>query len=265
MKKPREKKRPTRLTTEVEKRLLREYDKSERRLLLLDYDGTLVPFFGNPEEAQPGFHITQLLEALTDDPKNEVVILSGRDQHTLDTWFQHLNLSLVAEHGVWLKEMKWEMMEPLTKEWKEEIRPILELYAKRTPGSFIEEKKFSLVWHYRETDPELGIMRVRELTHELKNPTMNLNLQILEGNKVVEVKTSGIDKGRAALRWIGEKRWNFILAIGDDRTDEDTFKVLPEYAYSVKVGLGSSLARYNLKSQGDVLPLLKKLASQRVR
>jgi trehalose 6-phosphate synthase/phosphatase len=253
------------LTTEVEKRLLSKYDKSKRRLLLLDYDGTLVPFFGNPEEAKPGDDLSRLLQTLAADPKNKVVILSGRDQYTLDTWFQHLSLSLVAEHGVWVKEKKWEIIEPLTKEWKDEIRPILQLYMDRTFGSFIEEKEFSLVWHYRRVHPELSTVMVRELTDELVNLTANLNLQILEGNKVVEVKSRGIDKGRAALRWIAKKNWNFILAIGDDRTDEDTFGVLPEYAYSIKVGLTSSLARFNLESQKDVLPLLKKLASRRVK
>ena len=253
------------LTTEVEKGLLRDYDHSKRRLLLLDYDGTLVPFFGKPEEAQPGDDLSQLLETLAADSKNKIVILSGRDRHILDAWFQHLSLSLVAEHGVWVKEQKWEITEPLKNEWKDEIRPILEHYMNRTPGSFIEEKEFSLVWHYRRTDPELSSVKVRELNDELGNLTANLNLQILEGNKVVEVKNSGINKGRAALRWIGQEKWNFILAIGDDRTDEDTFGVLPECAYSLKVGLSSSLARFNLESQGDVLPLLKKLASRRIK
>jgi trehalose 6-phosphate synthase/phosphatase len=253
------------LTTEVEKTLLRDYEKSKRRLLLLDYDGTLVPFFGKPEEAQPEDDLLRLLGALAADPHNTVVILSGRDKDTLNKWFQHLGLSLVAEHGVWIKEKKWDIIEPLKKEWKDEIRPILELYVNRTPGSLIEEKEFSLVWHYRGTDPELSTGQVRKLTDELVNLTANLNLQILEGNKVVEVKNSGIDKGRAALRWIGQKKWNFILAIGDDRTDEDIFGVLPEYAYSLKVGLSSSRARFNLESQADVLPLLKKLASPRTR
>jgi trehalose 6-phosphate synthase/phosphatase len=252
----------TLLTAQVEKRLLREYDKSERRLLLLDYDGTLVPFFRKPEEARPGKELLQLLEALSSDSRSEVVILSGRDKDTLDEWFHHRNLSLVAEHGVWLKEKRWKMIEPLTRDWKDEIRPIMELYVDRTPGSFIEEKEFSLVWHYRRTGSELSTMRVLELTDELVNLTANLNLQILEGSKIVEVKNSGINKGRAALRWIAKKQWNFILAAGDDRTDEDIFDILPEYAYSFKVGLSSSAARYNLKSQGDVLVLLKKLASQ---
>ncbi len=241
--------------------LLREYHNALKRLLLLDYDGTLIPFFGKPEQARPGAELLRLLERLAANPRNEVVLLSGRDKDTMEKWFGNSNLGLVAGHGVWIKEKDWEMIEPLTDDWKEEIRPILELYMDRTPGSFIEEKGFSLVWHYRRADSSLGTTRVRELTDELVNLTANLNLQILEGSKVVEVKNSGINKGRAALRWIAREEWGFILAIGDDRTDEDMFEVAPEWAYSLKVGLSSSLARFNLKLQGDVLLLLKELVA----
>jgi len=249
------------LSPEMKMKLLRDYRNAEMRLLLLDYDGTLIPLFGKPEEARPGGDLLQLLERVSVNPKNEVVLLSGRNRETLERWFGTLSLGLVAEHGVWIKEKEWEMIEPLTKDWKEEIRPLLELYMDRTPGSFIEEKEFSLVWHYRKADSELSTMRVRELTDELVNLTANLNLQILEGSKVVEVKNSGVNKGRAALRWIAKEEWDFILAIGDDRTDEDTFEVLPEIAYPLKVGLSSSRAKFNLKSQGDALLLLEELAT----
>lgn len=249
------------LGPDMKNSLLREYHNALKRLLLLDYDGTLIPFFGKPEQARPGDELLRLLERLAANPRNEVVLLSGRDKDTMEKWFGTSNLGLVAGHGVWIKEKDWEMIEPLTDDWKEEIRPILELYMDRTPGSFIEEKGFSLVWHYRRADSSLGTTRVRELTDELVNLTANLNLQILEGSKVVEVKNSGINKGRAALRWIAREEWGFILAIGDDRTDEDMFGVVPEWAYSLKVGLSSSLARFNLKLQGDVLLLLKELVA----
>jgi trehalose 6-phosphate synthase/phosphatase len=248
------------LSPQMETKLLKDFRKAERRLLLLDYDGTLIPFFGKPEEAKPGHGLLQMLEKLSTNPKNEVVILSGRDKDTLERWFGTLGLGLVAEHGVWIKENEWAMIEPLTMDWKEELRPVLELYMDRTPGTFVEEKEFSLVWHYRKADPELSTTRVRELTGELVNLTANLNLHILEGNKVVEVKNSGINKGRAALRWVAKENWNFILAIGDDRTDEDMFEVLPAVAYSLKVGVSSSLAKFNLKSQSHVLSLLEELA-----
>ena len=247
------------LSPDMKMKLLSDYRTAQRRLLLLDYDGTLIPFFGKPEEARPGDHLLQLLEKLAENPKNEVVLLSGRDKVTLERWFGTLSLGLVAEHGIWIKEKEWKMIEPLTNDWKEEIRPILEIYMDRTPGASIEEKEFSLVWHYRKASSELSNTRIRELTDELINLTANLNLQILEGNKVVEVKNSGINKGRAALPWVTKEKWGFIMAIGDDRTDEDMFEVLPERAYSLKVGLSFSLAKFNLKSQGDVVLLLEEL------
>jgi trehalose 6-phosphate synthase/phosphatase len=247
------------LSHDTRELLVHEYAHALRRLLLLDYDGTLIPFFGKPEEARPGNDLIGLLESLRADPRNEVVILSGRAKETLEEWFGALEIGLVAEHGVWIKEKHWEMIEPLTEDWKQEIRPILELYMDRTPGAFIEEKDFSLVWHYRKASPELSTIRVRELIDELITLTANLNLQILEGSKVVEIKNSGINKGRAALRWIAREQWDFLMAVGDDRTDEDMFEVIPERGYSLKVGLRSSLARYNLKSYEDVLSLLSEL------
>jgi trehalose 6-phosphate synthase/phosphatase len=247
------------LSRQMRKELLSECACASRRLFLLDYDGTLIPFFGKPEEARPGVELIELLERLSADPKNEVVLLSGRARETLEEWFGALEIGLVAEHGVWIKEKNWEMIEPLTEDWKKEIRPILELYMDRTPGAFIEEKGFSLVWHYRKASSELSVVRVRELIDELITLTANLNLQILEGSKVVEVKNSGINKGRAALRWIAREPWDFIMAVGDNQTDEDMFEVTPERGYSFKVGLRSSLARFNLKSHEEVLVLLAEL------
>uniref|UniRef100_UPI002FE0732E trehalose-phosphatase n=1 Tax=Thermodesulfitimonas autotrophica TaxID=1894989 RepID=UPI002FE0732E len=242
-------------------RLVRDYASAKRRLLLLDYDGTLTGFFGWPEEARPGNEILELLARMAAVPGNEVVLISGRDKETLGDWFGDLGIGLIAEHGVWIKEQEkdWEMIEPLTNEWKEAIRPVLELYVDRTPGAFIEEKGFALVFHYRKAEPELGTLRARELVNHLLNLTANLHLQVLEGNKVVEVKNAGINKGRAALRWIGRAAWDFILAAGDDRTDEDLFAILPETAYSLKVGLTPSRARFNLPSPEEVLSLLEKL------
>ena len=133
----------------------------------------------------------------------------------------------------------------------------------RTPGSFIEEKEFSLVWHYRKANPRLGELRARELINNLSNTIANLNLQVLEGNKVVEVKNTDINKGRAALRWISREKWDFILAMGDDWTDEDTFRVLPSTAWSIKLRFGASAARFSLSSPDKATSLLRKMVALR--
>jgi len=249
------------LNYETRRKLVDDFQKSKQRLLLLDYDGTLVPFAGKPERAKPSDEVITLLKKLARSPKSEVVLISGRDRDTMERWFGHLNIGLVAEHGVWVKAKgkEWEMIEIVSSDWKGEVRPILELYVNRTPGSFIEEKEFSLVWHYRKVDHRLGDMRARELANDLLNLTANLNLQVLEGSKVVEVKNAGINKGRAALHWISTGTWDFILAIGDDLTDEDIFKVLPATAWSIKVRFSASTARFNLNFPSQVRSLLKEM------
>ena len=248
------------LTTDMQKDLITSYKDSKRRLILLDYDGTLVPFVDNPEKAVPKAEVMEILKAISENSLNEVVIISGRDRNTLLNWFKTLDVGLIAEHGVWIKERSGETrkLEQLSNEWKKEILPLLELFSDRTPGSFIEEKPYSLVWHYRKTEPILGTLRANELKDDLVYLTSNLGLAVFEGKKVIEIKNAIINKGRAAEIWLRKKRWDFILAIGDDKTDEDLFEALPTTAYSIKVGIGSSKAHFNLFSQNEVLPLLRK-------
>jgi len=250
------------LTYKLKRKLIGDSHKCNKRLIFLDYDGTLSPFAEKPENAKPDKELPSLLNALTKDKRNEVVIISGRNKESLGKWFKGLDVGLIAEHGAWIKERgkSWETPETLIDDWKAEIRPILELYVDRTPGSFIEEKDFSLVWHYRKVDPALASARARELKDALLHLTANLNLGVLEGNKVIEIKNVGINKGQVALRWIPKQEWDFILAIGDDWTDEDVFHILPESAYSIKVGSFPSRARFNVDSVKDVRSLLHDLA-----
>jgi trehalose 6-phosphate synthase/phosphatase len=242
------------LTAEVEREIVKGFQQSSKRLLLLDYDGTLVRFHSHPDAAAPTPEVFELLRSLSEDPRNSVVIISGRDIDSLERWFGQLNIGLIAEHGAWLKRQgaEWELIEPLRDEWKEAVHTVLEHYVDRTPGSFIEEKRYSLVWHYRTADPEQSAIRVRELIEDLTGVTQTLNLQVLEGHKVVEVKNHGINKGRAALRWASDDHWGFIAAIGDDYTDEDTFSALPPEAVTIRVGLNPSRAKYNLESVAAV-------------
>jgi trehalose 6-phosphate synthase/phosphatase len=251
-----------RLTSKHIRKISNDYCKSENRLFLLDYDGTLVSFTGKPTKIKPDKELSNLLNKITSDPKNEVVIVSGRDKDTLERGFKNLNVNLIAEHGVWIKYKKspWKLIEPLKDDWKEEIRPLLELYVDRTPGSLIEEKDYSLVWHYRKADPELALVRERELKDNLLHLTSNLNIGVLEGSKVIEVKNVNVDKGQAASRFISKKEWDFILAIGDDQTDEDIFTSLPESACSIKVRFSPSQAKYTIESPEDVRYLLKELS-----
>lgn len=245
---------------------LREvYYNAMARILFLDYDGTLVPIAKTPDQAYPDPEILRILAALSGDPRNRVIITSGRDRAVLEAWFGALDVDLIAEHGIWIKERgrEWTMVALVSKDWKNEIRPILEVYVDRTPGTFIEEKEYSLAWHFRNTDSVLAGMRSIELREDLMLRTKHLDLALLEGDKVVEVKNSGINKGVAALYWLRDTPYDFILAIGDDRTDEDIFTALPPTAYTIKVGPDPSLATFSLRSVDAVRNLLKDLGPGR--
>jgi trehalose 6-phosphate synthase/phosphatase len=249
------------LSEPMTEKLLAAYRKSVKRLFLLDYDGTLVGFKGKPEEAGPDEEIVDLLQRLTGSPENTVVVISGRDKTTLESWLGHVGSALVAEHGGWirLEGRDWESPVPFEMTWKETIRPILELYADRTPGSTVEDKDFSLVWHYRRADPELAYVRGQELRVALVNLTENLDVGVFEGSKILEVKSHAVNKGRAAEHWLAKQDWDFILAAGDDYTDEEMFSALPARAYSIKVGFTASNARFNVDSVKKIRLLLKSL------
>lgn len=237
------------------------YKKSANRLIFLDYDGTLVGFTSDPQHAKPDDELKDIISVLTKNKKNKVVIISGRDRATLSEWFDGYNLDIICEHGVWLREGNndWQTIIPLDSFWKDEIRKIMNKYLNRTPGALIEEKDHSLVWHYRKVETGLGELRTRELTSHLKYVTSEKNLQVMEGNMVIEIKSSQINKGIAANKWAQKYPHDFILAIGDDWTDEDTFKSLPESAFTIKVGGAISAAKYSVRDFKEVRKLLASL------
>ena len=234
---------------------------NNKRLFLLDYDGTLAPFAKLPDEAKPDKKLLKLLDSLCRDPKNNIVIISGRDKETLDEWMGHLPLSIVAEHGAFYRfqNKSWQATIQPDNDWKDVIRPILELSVDRTPGSFIEEKNSALVWHFRKSQPDLAKLRTQELKDTLVMMATNLNVGVFEGNKIIEVKPISINKGQAIHFWLDEQDWPFIFCAGDDYTDEDMFTTLPESATSCKIGYGPSNAKFRLSSPSQLHEFLKKL------
>lgn len=248
------------LNSDTIDQLFERYKKGKNCLFLLDYDGSMVSFVKNPADAKPDRELLKILKILSGNPKNEVVVISGRDKESIENWLGNVTNGLVSEHGLWIMEDEWKMIDSLSDEWKEEVRPILEMFVDRTPGSLIEEKSYSIAWHYRNVDPALSNVRVGELKDTLSHLISNLGVGVLEGNKVIEIKYTSINKGRAALRWLESGKWDTIISIGDDWTDEYVFEVLPDDAYSIKVGFGPSKAKYRLPSVKEVRNLLYYLA-----
>ena len=209
----------------------------------------------------PDAEVLGILSVLCENPANEVVVISGRDQATLGEWLGHLPLNLVAEHGAFFRPAAgpWETTVSHDNDWKDVLRPILELSVDRTPGSFIEEKNSALVWHFRKSEPDLAKLRTQELKDTLVMMATNLNIGVFEGNKIIEVKPISINKGQAIQHWLSKRDWPFIFCVGDDYTDEDMFTALPEAAVSCKIGTGPSNAKFRLGSPKLLRGFLKKL------
>lgn len=238
-----------------------DYASATDRYIFLDYDGTLVGFKGDIDKAAPDEELYSILKRLTEDPANRVVLISGRRYETMEKWFGHLGLDMIAEHGAWqkYKDSEWKPLPLLTDKWKQEVKAVLDTYTDRTPGSFIEEKSYSLVWHYRKVEEGLGELRANEIVNHLRVIIADKGLQMMHGNKVIEFKNIEVNKGKAAQNWLYGNDPDFILALGDDHTDEDIFKALPPEAYTIKVGSNISAARYYLKDYNEVRELLKDL------
>lgn len=258
--------RTPRLTRTLNRRLTQslqaDYVQAKKRLLLLDYDGSLAPFATDYRNATPSKSLLKLLQSLIADRANDVVIISGRTAADLDNWFGPLTVNLVAEHGVATKKAgnkTWHAVEKNNTDWKKLLLPALEKYARLAPGARVEIKPHSLVWHYRAATPYSARKYAVIIKRALKPFLKTHGLELVQGNKVLEIKNPRISKANAAKPWL-ERDYSFVLAIGDDVTDESLFISLPNSSYSVKVGRGRTAARFRLASSKETVALLRKLA-----
>lgn len=239
--------------------IVSDFRRSRNRMILLDYDGTLVPFTNEPRGASPSPGLLQALQTLTSDPSNKVVIISGRDKETLYEWLGHFDLDFACEHGGWIKEKDapWISLLPDGSPWKKGVRDLFESFVALVPGAVIEEKNFSIVWHYRNApDIEQNPSLIADVKAALAADLRRDDFEVFQNDMAIEAKASKINKGMAANRWIAKHRPDFIMAIGDDRTDEDIFRSIPGSAHTIKVRHGLSHARYSLPSHHEVLSLL---------
>ncbi len=236
-----------------------KYQKTVKRLFLIDYDGTLTPIAKLPEMALLNENTEGMLRRIISDKCNTVAIISGRERKFIENQFRNLPVILIAEHGYFIKypDHDWINTVDIDLSWKNKIMPILNEYVDRCNGSMVEEKYASIVWHYRNADEEIASLRINELKDDLTEIiNSESKLQMLEGNKVLEIKSLIYDKGTAASELINKEKYDFIMALGDDKTDEDLFKVLPKSGITIKVGCKPTKARYNIKTQSQIYDIL---------
>ncbi len=241
--------------------LVHDYREARKRLLLLDYDGSLVPFSEDYKNARPPKSVLDLLQKLQADPRNDVVVVSGRTPEDLETWLGHLPISLVAEHGASIRSVgysSWKTTSKRETQWKRVVTPVLRKYTELTPKARLEIKPHSLVWHYRASPPYYAQKYAVIIKRVLKPIVKTYGIQVFQGNKIIEVKDPRISKGNAISSWL-KKSHDFVLIMGDDLTDEDMFEVAPAEAYTIKVGRGRTSARYRVPDSKELQRLLKQL------
>ena len=234
-------------------------------MVFLDYDGTLVPFARTQREAAPPRPLLAALERLAAAPRTAVCLVSGRGRAELDRWFARIGgLWLAAEHGAAIRGPDGEWVPLRTSvgaDWKARVRPVLEHFVDRTPGSFIEEKEYGLVWHYRMADPEFAPWLANELAATLEQMLSETEQRAVRGHKAIEVRPGWANKG-CVLAYLEAvlPGADFRMAVGDDRTDEDLFEQMPPEALTIHVGRGASRARFRVTDPLEVRRLLDRVA-----
>ncbi len=149
------------------------------------------------------------------------------------------------------------MAPEVDRSWMPSVEEAMSSYVARTPGSFIERKYATLAWHYRKAESGLGARQGRELAHHLTEYFANRPIQIVHGSYVVEAGHEGIGKGWA-YRWMMRRlgAFDFALVAGDDRSDEEMLRAVPDDVWSIKIGQGNSAARFRLESPERLRALL---------
>ncbi len=250
------------LGEDLQMKLLDNYRNAKSRIIIVNYDGTLVPYSKYPSAAEPPKALMWMLKELDAQENTDIVIISGRGKDELEEWLGSLPVNLTAEHGSYIREVgeNWRLLKPLSARWKEEVLPILEMYTDRLPGAYIQERDYSVAWHYHKADVEQASQLVKEVNDHLLSITTNNSAQVLHGSKVIEVSSAGVNKGELAMHWLSRKKYDFILAVGAGWSDELLFQTMPDHAWSVKVGRAHTDARYILEGQGDAITLLERVA-----
>lgn len=241
--------------------------------LFLDYDGTTVPIVDRASDAILPESTRRFIRRITKSKNLEVVIVSGRNYSFLKEQFMSLELSIASEHGARFydhrRRKNISLVQTRIGTWFPIAKRIMQDYAARVPGSFVEHKEFAVTWHYRQSPVNFGAYQARKLAEELEVGLANFPVNIISGKKVIEARAVEANKGSFVQYYLNtlttsesleEMGRRFFLAIGDDQTDEDLFETVARHGTAIRVGKAAhSKAAYYVQDQQDVLPFLKAL------
>lgn len=259
--------------------IIMSYGRSKSRAIFLDYDGTLVPQASINQK--PSEELVNIINTLCSDRNNIVFIVSGRSRDSLGSMFSSCPmLGIAAEHGYFLRWSRDEEWQTSTQSpdigWMQMAEPVMNLYTEATDGSYIETKETALVWHHRDADQGFGSSQAKEMLDHLESVLSNEAVSVKSGQFIVEVKPQGVSKGLVAEKIIGSmkeksQQADFVLCIGDDRSDEDMFENIADVMkrgiaapktplFACTVGQKPSKAKFYLDDTYEVVSMLSALA-----
>ena len=240
--------------------------RGDRLAVFLDYDGTLTPIVGHPEDAWLSESMRQTLRSLA--ARVPVAILSGRDLDDVRGRVLVDGIVYAGSHGFdiagagGLRRELGHTYLPVLDAAEVELREALDDIA----GAQLERKHFSVAAHYRnvnENDAGRVVLAVEAVAGRHRE------LRRIDGRKVYELLPD-IDwnKGKAVL-WLLEtlevERGKALpIYIGDDRTDEDAFRALEKRGVAILVSERPQVtaANYCLNNPEQVERFLEELIAR---
>lgn len=230
----------------------------------LDVDGTLIDIAATPAAAHVDQRLLALVGRLYRASDGALALVSGRALADLELRLSGLQVPVAGQHGLERRDGggRLHVHEAVPDDMRR-IRDRLEHVLARHRGLLLEDKGLSLALHYRQAPSLAGYVH-RLLRGMVAEAGDGLRLQ--EGKRVLEVKPAGFDKGTAIEEYLSEVpfRGRRPVFIGDDITDEHGFAVVNGLAgISIKVGTGSSCARYRLADVNAVRQWLEAALEER--
>jgi trehalose 6-phosphate synthase/phosphatase len=241
-------------------RLQEEFRAAHRRILVLDYHGTLRELARSPDKASPTLEILELLADLGSLPDTQVHLISGRTRETMQEWFDDLPIYLCAEHGYSARPPggEWSLLHDIDLSWIPGVDETLARVTSEVPGTIVERKNCAIAWHYRMADLDYGEWRARELLSTLEETLANEPVEVVPGHRMIEVRASGVNKGAYVSRVVEGADWEtFVLCASDDRTEADMYRAPPKHALSIHVVAGHGAIHRSVEAPSDLRQLLR--------
>jgi len=241
-------------------RVQADYHNAQHRLFVLDYNGTLVPAPRDGHSKPPHAEVHTILNRLAGNKRNRVAVITDNTRDLMAEWFADSAVDLITcSDAAFRRAGRWTAQQQLSDDWKDDARPIFERYVVRTPGSYMDEKRYALIWHFENAVRELADVRARELIDDLKGFAGMQTLFVNEGEGFIEMKNTETHKASLLQDYLGATEWDFVFAAGDDLSNETLFETLPDHACTLRIGAALTNARYSLPDQAALLPVLKAL------